>query len=100
MIPIKKAVQSAIEHLNEIYEGEDIQGVLIEETIASDDDQYWYITLSFYIPSKKPKIPLPIFSGSALAINDYYIHEYKKFTIDGDDGRCLAMEIRKFDETK
>lgn len=101
MIEITEAVKSAKTYLSEIYKDEQIQGLLLEETELSEDSNYWLITFSFYVKSKRPNDPFESFnsiSGSIVGskqrrIGDFE-QQYKIFKINSTDGKCISMKIR------
>ena len=57
----------------------------LEEVELSDDEKYWFITLSYPLPSPVPLLNLPPKK------------DYKIFKIDSKTGQVRSMKIRKLD---
>ncbi len=55
-IKIKDAVASALKYMRELYEGQDIQDLMLEEVAREGD--FWYITISFTRPAPARAVAL------------------------------------------
>ena len=75
MIDVKAAVRLATEYLRQLYPGP-IEGVRLEEVELSNDEAFWYVTLSFLGDPPMPD------------------REYKQFKMAAADGAIRYMKIR------
>ena len=53
MIDVKTAVERAFAYFEDLY-GKNVGTVLLEEAELSDDNEFWYVTLSFEPPLERP----------------------------------------------
>lgn len=84
MVSVKQAVEKAAGFLNEMYEGQVLDDLRLEEVERSDDNKLWFITLSFLKP------PLPFQSALSLPRS----REYKVVTVSAETGEVRSMKIR------
>jgi hypothetical protein len=75
MVNIKTAVRAARDYLHELYD-KPRDDLRLEEVALSDDDAFWYVTLSWREESLLPD------------------REYKQFKISAENGDVRAMTIR------
>ena len=85
MLDVKQATLSATNHLVDLYPQMARDSIQLEEVELSDDEKYWFITLSYPLPSQISILNLPPKK------------EYKVFKIDSQTGQARSMRIRKFD---
>ncbi|HZT60838.1 MAG TPA: hypothetical protein VFA21_19700 [Pyrinomonadaceae bacterium] len=85
MLDVKQATQSATDQLVDLYPQMARDGIQLEEVELSDDEKYWFITLSYPLPGQIPVLNLPPKK------------EYKVFKIDSQTGKARSMRIRKLD---
>jgi len=76
MIDVKQAAEKAREYFVELNKDRQLYFLSLEEVELSEDEKYWFITLSYSDD--------PISSSS----------RYKIFKIDANSGRVISMKIR------
>jgi hypothetical protein len=86
MIDVKEAVSRAVAEAKNLYAGQILSDIQLEEVEITEDEKFWLITLGFYIadPSLSPNL------AAALAPK----REYKVFKIDRMNGNFVSMRIR------
>jgi hypothetical protein len=87
MIDVKKAVQIACDYIQELYEPDQLPGLLLEEVQISEESGRWLVTLGFSDPT--PMSPI----AKLAAVRDP--RKYKIFEIDADTGEVKSMRIRQ-----
>lgn len=85
MLDVQQAAHAATNHLVSLYPQQVLNDVRLEEVELSDDENYWFITLSY----------LPATPISLLHLQPR--REYKVFKIDSQTGRVRSMKIRNLD---
>jgi hypothetical protein len=88
MIPVKEAVKKAIDFLADTLEGEKLEAPRLEEIELSDDNAYWYVTVSFF--RNDPRAALASALGGSSEGRDY-----KTITVDANNGAVKKMVIRQ-----
>lgn len=83
MIDIKQAAQAASNFIIGLYSDQTISDVRLEEVELSDDEKYWFITLSFPAPNSSGLLGLPT------------RRQYKILKVDRETGTVLSMKIRE-----
>ena len=58
-IPVNTAVSSAIEFVRELYKGEEIKDILLEEVEFSESTNQWLITIGFAKKKNQESLILP-----------------------------------------
>lgn len=81
MLSVKDAAARAVESFKEFYGTEQFKNVMLEE--VEMDDNIWYITLGFDMPSA-----LTQYGGKAP-------RGFKVFRINASTGEVLSMKIRE-----
>lgn len=101
-IDVKTAVQTALDHVRQLYEGnEKIRNLGLEEVKLSEDGKTWSVTVGFSRPwSEKSTIEAPLLAAiresNPLMAPVYPIErDYKQVKIDARSGEIRGMEIRK-----
>jgi len=84
MVPVKQAIQYAIQFLRDIYEGQALDDLRLEEVELAEDEKSWNITLSFLRPG----------GGVTTALALPRPRDYKVVTVSTDTGAVRAMKIR------
>lgn len=95
---VKKAVENSIHYFSEVLNPADIR---LEEIELSDDERYWFVTLSALVPSEVTVPPHQILAGlSTMAEVFKKSHErvYKQFKVSSSDGEVRAMKIRELEK--
>ena len=81
MIDVKQATQKAEKYLTTLVP--DVTDIMLEEVELTDDEKFWFITLSY-------KDPL-----AGRSISNIFGKTLKVFKIRTDNGEVMAMKIRK-----
>lgn len=104
MLSMKEAVIKAKSYAKELYEGEGIQDLSLEEIDFDNRSKKWKVTLGYN--AKRHKIEQDAEFRSVLATNalDVFgsnreqgvemVREYKVFEINAQDGSLVKMLIR------
>ena len=88
VINVKEAVQTAKEHVVDLFDGEDIDFVGLEEAVFDDESNQWLITIGFSRPWDRPKT-------LAGALREHPLkRSYKVVRIDDADGRVISLKDR------
>jgi hypothetical protein len=94
MIDVKQAVANAVKFLTDMFAGEPIMDVRLEEVELSEDGQYWYITLSMLRkPGESGRIPSV--AESLQSFIGRMDREYKVLAVRAQDGQVQSMKIRQ-----
>ena len=94
MIEVKQAVEIAARYMAELLKGSD---VTLEEVELSDDDRFWYITLSALIPTQaQPSGRLGINTSPAAELfGPANQRVYKVLAVNAETGSVRSMKIRQ-----
>ena len=85
---VKEAVQKAKEYLADLFEGEEIEYVGLEEVEFDDEAEQWKITIGFSRPWDRPK------SLSAALLEDPLKRSFKVVRINDIDCRVISIKER------
>lgn len=88
MIDVKQAVEAAANYVGDLFAGEKILDVRLEEVELSEGDDFWNVTLSFL---REPKAA----SEFSKLVPARMQREYKMFVIRSLDGQVKSMKIRQ-----
>ncbi len=97
MIDVKKAVKIAREFTTELYQGEEVSNISLEEVNFDDTTQEWAVTIGFDTNRKKvsrPNKPLSII-GNLNEVSEEPIRAYKVIRLDVEDGEFRGMKMRQ-----
>ena len=83
MIDVKTAVSSAISFMDEVYEPKGVKNPRLEEVELSDDNRYWYVTISIEVAPK----------SSFEAVSGVKGRDFKVFKVGADDGKVDSMRV-------
>ena len=88
-IGVKQAVQIARDYLLDVYDGQALPNLLLEETQISEDEQYWHITFSFDTGHQETiyRLNIPITRPE---------RAYKVVTIQASNGKVESLTNRVF----
>jgi hypothetical protein len=96
MLTVKEAVQKAREYAKEVYEGEHVKNLLLEEAVLDDSQTQWWITIGY--DSSRIVREKPVIEGLAMAFNssvkEETLRDYKTFMIDAENGEFKGMKMR------
>ena len=85
---VKQAVRTARKYVGELFDGEEIDYVGLEEVVFDDESDQWLITIGFSRPWDRPKA-LP-----ASLLEDPLKRSYKVVRINDADGRVISLKER------
>ena len=85
---VKQAVRTAREYVGELFDGEEIDYVGLEEVVFDDESDQWLITIGFSRPWDRPKVL------SAALREDPLKRSYKVVRINDADGRVMSLKDR------
>lgn len=89
---VKEAVKKAKRHLSELFSGETISHVGLEEVVFDDASNCWKITVGFFRPwDQKLDAGNPLF---ALTGKEYRRRTYKVVEIDDESGEARSLTNR------
>lgn len=99
MIEVTEAVKLARQFAADLFAGEDIKNLGLEEVVFEESDNEWRITLGYDSHRVKTTktAPSPYSAVSAIIpsnIEKETLREYKTFRIGADDGSFKGMLIR------
>jgi hypothetical protein len=85
-LDVKAAAATAVTYLKELYSDEELKNIRLEEVWLSDDEKYWYVTVSYDSPTS---------TRDPLAGLRQPEREYKLFKVRVEDGRVMEMKMRQ-----
>lgn len=92
-IDVTEAVKRAAAFLKQVFGGESVKDIRLEEVEFVEDKDRWLVTLSFLRPI--PAEELPGFGHFAQSImGEQYRREYKAVDVDGRTGRTRSIKMR------
>ena len=94
MIDVKQAIAIAKQYVIDMYSGEEIVDVRLEETRLSEDDREWIITIGLSVPEKETRRPHPLWDPSLANQSINLVRKYKLLKIDVATGHVNAMLVR------
>lgn len=86
MIGLKDAVKRALEFAADVYGGDKVSDLLLEEIRLSEDERFWHVTVSFVLPSGQ--------STLMRAAGHSPSRSYKVIRIDNNTGQVKDMMMR------
>jgi hypothetical protein len=89
VMDVKEAIALAKGYVSDIFSGESISGLGLEEVEYDDYDNQWKITIGFNRSNIMPKTVIENVTGNAVARRDY-----KVITIKDQDGKVVSMKNR------
>lgn len=95
MLTIKEAVQKAREYADDLYDGEQIKNLLLEEAVFDEEEKNWLITLGYDSSRVKREVPSGLASALTSMSKEETLREYKVFSINGESGNLISMKLRK-----
>ena len=87
-VDVKQAVRTAKTYVGEIFDGEEIDYVGLEEVVFDDESGQWLITIGFSRPWDRPK------TLSAALREDPLQRSYKVVRINDADGHIVSVKDR------
>jgi hypothetical protein len=85
-ISVKLAVEKAMGYVRDLYQGERLRDLLLEEVELSEKQNQWLVSVGFSLPKEEP---VAIISPSRPLAR-----HYKVVRIDAETGEPLSMKIR------
>ena len=91
-IDMKTAVRAARQFANELFDGEALPNLALEEIEFDESNHQWQVTLGFDSPHRIRRKT----TGPALfpTTEEEVKREYKQFNIDADNGHLVSMTMR------
>ena len=86
---VKQAVQAAKQYVSELFEGEPITNVGLEEVVYEDESDTWEITVGFSRPWHRKN---PLTAAERLA--SPFERSYKVVQIDDKSGKIESLKDR------
>jgi hypothetical protein len=83
MIDVKTAVRNALSFMDDLYDEVDVQHARLEEVELSEDDRYWYVTISI---GARP-------SSAFEAVSQVKDRDFKVVKVGAEDGKVDSMRI-------
>ena len=94
---VKEAVRKAKEHVDEMFAGENLQNVGLEEVVFDDPSNCWLVTVGFsrvWEFSEQPTLNETLTGSQKPGTGGR--REYKVIEISDKDGEAHAIRIREF----
>ena len=96
-VGVKQAVQAAMDFVRDMYSGEKISNLGLEEVRLDDDT--WYVTVGFSRPWDYPKLQPPSLLEVARTnlgsrTESSPDRDYKVVKVDQSTGEVIGMEMR------
>jgi hypothetical protein len=85
MIDVREASRKAIEQLKTLYPDTELGEILFEEAELSEDDRFWWITLSYKSPVAVGGVGQSVYMGD---------RSYKVFQLAAETGEIRAIKNR------
>ncbi len=85
---VREAARTAKEYVVDLFAGEEITDVGLEEVVFDDISNYWKITIGFSRPWDRKKALPAALADARLA------RSYKVIRIDDDDGHVVSLTDR------
>jgi hypothetical protein len=89
MIEVKQAIQIAQDYIKELYHGDEIRDLSLEEVEIAEDNKFWLVTLAFTKQMMQPLNPMEAMTGPK------YGRFYKELKIDAEGGQVRSMKNKK-----
>lgn len=89
MIDVKQAVKISLEYIKELYSGDEIRDLSLEEIEISEDNKFWLVTLAFTKQMMQHLNPMEAMTGPK------YSRFYKEIKIDAESGLVRSMKNKK-----
>jgi len=90
-VTVKDAAKAALRFLHDLYEGEPLVDLRLEEVELSDDGNYWSITYGFLVTERNLD-DHPLLGSLTSGVRSR--RDYKTIAIDAQTGEPLSMKIR------
>jgi hypothetical protein len=92
-VDVKTAVKSAIAHIHELFDAEQISNVGLEEVGFDEAPQQWVVTVGFSRPWDYPKGTLAALTGADMQAPK---RTFKVVRIDDDTGEVVEIKNKPF----
>lgn len=88
-IGVKQAVTSAMAFVSDMYDGQRLRDLLLEEVEMAEADNKWLVTIGFSLAKEESTSILSPATSRKLA------RQYKIIAIDATSGQPVSMKIRE-----
>ena len=93
---VKEAVAKAKKHVAEVFEGEDLADVGLEEVMFDDEEDVWKVTVGFNRPWDRLKGLADVMSAaSAGEFPEWKRRSFKVVRIEDRTGRVMSLTNRE-----
>jgi len=96
-IAMQDAVRIAKIQAQQLFEGQILPNLMLEEVVFDEQKQAWLVTLGYdshqRVKTTEKAIVSSMFGGPDI-ITESRPREYKVFQIDASDGRLISMKMR------
>lgn len=92
ILPVKDAVRCALSYLRDLYEGESLPNLRLEEVELSDDETRWFVTFGF--TASERDIQNNSLLGAMGGTRTLTRRDYKRVVIDAYTGKLISLKIR------
>ena len=84
-IDVKAAVASAQQYVKELYAGQSLRDLLLEEVEYVEHENEWRVTIGFSLPKEEQSM---VFTPRQLS------RHYKEVRVNAETGESISMRIR------
>jgi hypothetical protein len=88
-IDVKTAVKIAMNFMHDLFSGQKLENVMLEEVELTDDYKFWLVTLGFDRPTRAEADFRNILVGQA------YARSYKVIRVNAQTGKAESMKMRE-----
>ncbi len=89
MIEVKQAIKISQDYIKELYSGDEIRDLSLEEVEITEDGQFWLVTMAFTKQMMQPLNPMDAMTGPK------YARFSKELKIETESGRVRSMKNKK-----
>lgn len=90
MIEVKQAIKISQDYIKELYSGDEIRDLSLEEIEVTEDSKFWLVTLAFTKQMTQPLNPIDAMTGPK------YARFFKELKIETESGQVRSMKNKKF----
>lgn len=91
---VKEAVRAAKEYVNEVFVGENVRHVSLEEVLFDESENAWKVTIGFFRAWDDSRDT----SARLLGLPDWKSRAYKVVKLDDETGKVVSLTHRRFPE--
>ena len=91
---VKEAVRAAKEYVNEVFAGENVRHVSLEEVLFDESENAWKVTIGFFRAWDDSRDT----GARLLGLPDWKSRAYKVVKMDDETGKVVSLTHRRFPE--